>query len=169
MVEQSTMKLECGHTFHKHCIMDWFGAQMRNRLNGEPLNLLTPLPPPKNGGIPVLVHLEDDGVSNCACCRSEYTFAGKSVDGEIVPQKIIAKVRFAVLNGVRPVHYITNMSQFLWYLPKGASKHDLVAWKMLMSDIINDVKQSKNIDIDAMYCNCTNRFCTGFLLMNKTM
>ena len=172
MDETDIMTLECGHSFHKECANEWFGTQIRNKVEDNGLNLMTPLPQLPNGDIGVIVHLEDNGIITCACCRTEYTILGHKVGiGELIPQKIIAKVRFAEVNGVKPVHYITRLSELVHYTPKTLTKNiDLFEFnyftlERLMEDIVNN----KNTELDATICSCNNKACPGLFLMNEKL
>ena len=88
--------LDCGHRFHKSCLYEW----NRTQLKGKSLNLFTPLKENRNDGISMLIHLDGTGLIKCARCRTEYTMI-RTTDaaGDIIPKKVLAKIKCAELYG----------------------------------------------------------------------
>jgi len=159
--------LDCGHRFHKSCLYEWNSTQLK----GKPLNLFTPLKENHNNGISMLIHLDGTGLINFVCCRTEYIMIGTTdVDGDIIPKKVLAKIKFAELYGEIPVQYITNVSQLVWYLPKtAAASVNFDIWGAVLSSLVNGIEDGTDTEIDAMFCDCNNECCDGMFLMNKEL
>ena len=164
-----SITLDCGHTFHKTCLNDWNIAQ----LDGKHVSIITPLNSISKPNEPVImtVNLNSAGITRCACCRTEYTILG-GVDsrGNIVPKKILGKIQFAEIDGEIPVQYITDPRDLLWYVPKTyTSKIKFEMWRPVLMSLMAGVADGTCTEIDAMYCNCGNKQCSGIMLFNKEL
>ena len=164
-----SITLDCGHTFHKSCLNDWNIAQ----LDGKPVNLITPLNTRSKPNEPIVmnIHLNDTGLTKCACCRAEYAMiGGVDAHGKIVPKKILGKIRFAEFNGEIPVQYITDPRDLVWYVPKNStSKIKFDMWRSVLMSLMAGIADGTSTEIDAMYCNCGNKQCSGIMLFNKEL
>ena len=162
-----SITVDCGHKFHKSCLFEWSSTQ----LQGKSLNLFMPLKRKPDESVPILIHLDDTGLIKCACCRTEYTLIGTTDDdGDVIPKRVLAKIRFAEFNGARPVQYITDLKQFVWYLPKDStSKVKFQMWCSVLTSLMAGVEKGTDTEIDAMFCNCNNKCCSGMFLLNKEL
>ena len=117
----------------------------------------------------MLIHLDGAGLITCACCRAEYTIIGAAdADGDIIPKKLLAKIKFAELNGEIPVQYITNVSQLVWYLlKKAASTVKSSIWSAALSSLVTGIEDGTDTEIDAMFCDCNNKCCDGMFFFNE--
>ena len=162
-----SITLECGHTFHKTCLNDWNVAQ----LDGKPVSIITPLNTILKPDDPIVmtIHLNGTGLTKCACCRTEHTMIGDvDADGDLIPKKVLGKIRFAQFNGETPVQYITDPRDLVWYLPKNAtSKMKFDMWRPVLMSLMAGIADGTSTEIDAMYCNCCNKNCSGMFLLNK--
>jgi hypothetical protein len=167
--------LKCKHKFHKTCLNEWNLSQLKN----SEIHIVAPLTDLKkdvNAKMNMLVHLDGGGVVSCPCCRVEYTILEESdEEGYVKQKKILGKVRFSEIEdtafqfyGKRPVHYITDYSDLLYYTPKTINTaRKMKEWMDAISLLIEGMKRGTCTDLDVVKCNCTDINCPRIYLFNE--
>jgi len=133
--------------------------------------------PEKKGGFPFLIHMNNVGVNNCACCRTEYTmFNGETMkmnNQKFNPKKIIAKVQYAPTeDGETPTHYVFKLIEIMQYVSKNAITRCgsfCEEWLANMNMILAGVLEGTDTNISVMMCECGRQGCLGLTLLNQSL
>ena len=151
MDKTNSIKLECGHTFHKSCSDNWTKTQIHNQVEDGQLNLMAPLGKVGNH-FPILAYEHGEGVIHCAVCRTEYEL----VSTVSTPKPVIAKVNFAEdFRGIRYTHYITHVSELRRYTPKLCNDYN--EWIPLLLCLMDGVISKEDTELYPMCCNCSKQ------------